>query len=109
MPVYVKYTPDCWDSISVGACLMLSFLCISYHNIQFTIFSMLRSDAAHTSSSAELVSAAWQILEVVLRVSKERNSGRLSTEDLPIVVSEQTQIFFLFYNERKRIANIRNC
>lgn len=94
MPHYVKYSPDCWAVSSVGSCLTLAFLFISYQNMQFIIFSMLRSDKR---TSTELVTAAWQILEVVLRVSKERNSGRLSTEDLPILVSISTCLVILLW------------
>lgn len=84
LPAYVKYTPDCWTSISVWDCLTLAILYLDYNNDQFNIMSQLMSNK---NIPTELITASWQMLEVVLRISKEKNSGRLSTEDLPIIVS----------------------
>lgn len=63
---------------------MLAILYLDFNNNQFSILSLLMSS---TYVPIELITASWQMLEVVLRISKEKNSGRLSTEDLPAMVS----------------------
>lgn len=63
---------------------MLAILYLDFNNNQFSILSLLMSS---TYIPMELITASWQMLQVVLRISKEKNSGRLSTEDLPTMVS----------------------
>lgn len=65
--------------------MVLATIYLAYQHVDFMIFGVLLKATGYISE--EMIMPSWLLLETVIKLVQARNLARLTTKDLPSIVS----------------------
>lgn len=85
IPAYLRYSQDSWNlGFSPHGALLLAKLYLTYRWIDYQTFSLLSRSS--DLIPAELLQAAWDMIQVLVQIAKARFTSKFSGNDLPVAV-----------------------